>query len=45
MCETLPSNKAELLELNGMGKTRVKKYVSKILKLLGPILMKIILKH
>jgi hypothetical protein len=32
ICETLPTNKSELLEVNGMGKTRVDKYGSAILK-------------
>jgi hypothetical protein len=31
MCETLPTNKIELLAVNGMGKTRVEKYGSQIL--------------
>ncbi|GAL63137.1 related to 5' to 3' DNA helicase [Algibacter lectus] len=34
MCETLPLNKAELLEINGMGKTRVEKYGTDILKVI-----------
>jgi hypothetical protein len=34
MCETLPTNKAELLKVNGMGKTRVEKYGSAILKVI-----------
>lgn len=34
MCETLPINKKELLEVNGMGKTRVEKYGSSILKVI-----------
>jgi hypothetical protein len=34
MCETLPLSKAELLEVNGMGKTRVEKYGSEILKVI-----------
>jgi GTPase SAR1 family protein len=34
MCETLPANKAELLKVNGMGKTRVEKYGSAILKVI-----------
>jgi len=34
MCETLPLSKAELLEINGMGKTRVEKYGSYILKVI-----------
>ncbi|MGC6431744.1 MAG: helix-turn-helix domain-containing protein [Jejuia sp.] len=34
MCETLPTNKAELLRVNGMGKTRVEKYGSAILKVI-----------
>ncbi|WP_136483053.1 helix-turn-helix domain-containing protein [Cognatitamlana onchidii] len=34
MCETLPTNKAELLEVNGMGKTRVEKYGAAILKVI-----------
>ncbi|UKM66397.1 helix-turn-helix domain-containing protein [Flavobacteriaceae bacterium GSB9] len=34
MCETLPTNKNELLEVNGMGKTRVKKYGSNILEVI-----------
>jgi len=35
MCETLPTNKAELLKVNGMGSTRVKKYGSAILKVIN----------
>ncbi|MFT4781106.1 MAG: hypothetical protein ACJAZK_001731 [Psychroserpens sp.] len=35
MCETLPINKTELLKVNGFGKTRVEKYGSKILKVIG----------
>lgn len=34
MCETLPTNKAELLKVNGMGKTRVEKYGTSILKVI-----------
>jgi len=34
MCETLPTNKAELLKVNGMGKTRVEKYGDAILKVI-----------
>ncbi|WP_298556097.1 helix-turn-helix domain-containing protein [uncultured Algibacter sp.] len=34
MCEILPTNKAELLKVNGMGKTRVEKYGSEILKVI-----------
>ncbi|MFD2727472.1 helix-turn-helix domain-containing protein [Hyunsoonleella rubra] len=34
MCETLPTNKPELLKVNGMGKTRVEKYGSAILKVI-----------
>ncbi|APY09836.1 helicase [Seonamhaeicola sp. S2-3] len=34
MCETLPTNKEELLNVNGMGKTRVEKYGSAILKVI-----------
>lgn len=34
MCETLPTNKKELLEINGMGKTRVDKYGTAILKVI-----------
>ena len=34
MCETLPINKKELLEINGMGKTRVEKYGPAILKVI-----------
>ncbi|WP_339896455.1 helix-turn-helix domain-containing protein, partial [uncultured Algibacter sp.] len=34
MCETLPTNKRELLKVNGMGKTRVEKYGSAILKVI-----------
>ncbi|MEP3836113.1 MAG: helix-turn-helix domain-containing protein [Algibacter sp.] len=34
MCETLPTNKAELLKVNGMGKTRVEKYGAAILKVI-----------
>lgn len=32
MCEVLPTNKQALLQVNGMGKTRVQKYGSQILK-------------
>lgn len=32
ICETLPTNKAELLQVNGMGKTRVEKYGKAILE-------------
>ncbi|ARV10733.1 helicase [Winogradskyella sp. PC-19] len=32
MCETLPTNKKQLLEVNGFGKTRVDKYGMRILK-------------
>ncbi|WP_341216626.1 helix-turn-helix domain-containing protein, partial [uncultured Wocania sp.] len=34
ICETLPTNKKELLQVNGMGKTRVEKYGAKILKVI-----------
>ncbi|MFS4484164.1 helix-turn-helix domain-containing protein [Hyunsoonleella sp. 2307UL5-6] len=34
MCETLPTNKKELLEINGMGKMRVEKYGTAILKVI-----------
>ncbi|MBF8150282.1 helix-turn-helix domain-containing protein [Winogradskyella sp. F6397] len=34
MCETLPSNTKELLEIHGMGKTRVKKYGVEILQVI-----------
>ncbi|MGC1204360.1 MAG: helix-turn-helix domain-containing protein [Flavobacteriaceae bacterium] len=34
MCETLPTNRQELLKVNGMGKTRVEKYGSAILKVI-----------
>ncbi|GGD12387.1 helix-turn-helix domain-containing protein [Hyunsoonleella pacifica] len=34
MCETLPTNTAELLKVNGMGKTRVEKYGTAILKVI-----------
>ncbi|WP_299553899.1 helix-turn-helix domain-containing protein [Seonamhaeicola sp.] len=34
MCETLPTNKKELLAVNGMGKTRVEKYGAPILKVI-----------
>lgn len=34
MCETLPTNKKELLQVNGMGKTRVEKYGVAILKVI-----------
>ncbi|WP_452220593.1 helix-turn-helix domain-containing protein [Lacinutrix salivirga] len=34
MCETLPTNKAELLKVNGFGKTRVEKYGTEILKVI-----------
>jgi hypothetical protein len=34
MCETLPKTKQELLQINGMGKTRVEKYGSAILKVI-----------
>ena len=34
MCETLPTNKQELLKVNGMGRTRVEKYGSAILKVI-----------
>ncbi|TYA94793.1 helix-turn-helix domain-containing protein [Seonamhaeicola marinus] len=34
MCETLPTNKAELLKVNGMGKTRVAKYGTEILEVI-----------
>ena len=35
MCETLPTNKNELLKVNGFGKIRVKKYGDAILKVIG----------
>ena len=34
MCETLPTNKSELLNINGFGKTRVEKYGSEILEII-----------
>ncbi|WP_282124139.1 helix-turn-helix domain-containing protein [Algibacter mikhailovii] len=34
MCETLPTTTKELLEVNGMGKTRVEKYGAAILKVI-----------
>lgn len=34
MCETLPTNKQELLQVNGMGKTRVEKYGGEILQVI-----------
>lgn len=34
MCETLPTTKQELLKVNGMGKTRVEKYGTAILKVI-----------
>lgn len=34
MCETLPTNKKELLEVNGFGKTRVEKYGNQILQVI-----------
>lgn len=34
MCETLPTNKSELLNVNGFGKTRVEKYGKEILKVI-----------
>ncbi len=34
ICETLPTNKNELLQVNGMGKTRVQKYGNDILKVI-----------
>ncbi|TGV00583.1 helix-turn-helix domain-containing protein [Flavivirga rizhaonensis] len=34
MCETLPTNKKELLQVNGMGKVRVEKYGSAILEVI-----------
>ena len=34
MCESLPTNKQALLKVNGMGKTRVEKYGSAILKVI-----------
>ena len=34
ICETLPTSKNELLQVNGMGKTRVQKYGSDILKVI-----------
>jgi GTPase SAR1 family protein len=34
ICETLPTNKQELLKVNGMGKTRIEKYGSAILKVI-----------
>ncbi len=34
MCETLPTNKKELKEVNGMGKVRVEKYGNEILSLI-----------
>lgn len=34
ICETLPTNKKELLQVNGMGKVRVEKYGNEILKVI-----------
>ena len=34
ICETLPTNKAELLKINGFGKTRVEKYGNQILNVI-----------
>ena len=34
MCETLPTNKQELLQVNGMGKVRVEKYGTAILEVI-----------
>ena len=34
MCETLPTNKAELRSINGMGKVRVEKYGNEILEVI-----------
>ena len=34
MCEILPTNNTELININGFGKTRVKKYGSEILKVI-----------
>jgi len=34
MCETLPTNKSELIKINGFGKTRVEKYGNEILNLI-----------
>jgi hypothetical protein len=34
MCEKLPTNKGELLQINGFGKTRVEKYGSEILEVI-----------
>ncbi|WP_397363539.1 helix-turn-helix domain-containing protein [Olleya sp. R77988] len=34
MCETLPTNKKELLQVNGFGKVRVEKYGNEILKVI-----------
>ncbi|WP_452226118.1 helix-turn-helix domain-containing protein [Lacinutrix cladophorae] len=34
MCETLPTNKSELLKVNGFGKTRVEKYGTEIIKVI-----------
>jgi len=34
ICETLPTNKSELLQVNGMGKVRVEKYGNDILKVI-----------
>ncbi|MBT8246060.1 MAG: helix-turn-helix domain-containing protein [Winogradskyella sp.] len=34
MCETLPTNKNELLEVNGFGKTRVEKYGNQIIQII-----------
>jgi len=34
MCETLPTNKTELIKVNGFGKTRVEKYGTEILKVI-----------
>ncbi|WP_456440096.1 helix-turn-helix domain-containing protein [Psychroserpens sp.] len=35
MCETLPTNKSELLKVNGFGKVRVEKYGDDILKVIS----------
>ena len=35
ICETLPTNKTELLKVNGFGKTRVEKYGTEILKVIS----------
>ena len=39
ICETLPTNKAELLKINGFGKTRVEKYGNQILNVICAIVL------